>query len=674
KDCRSKQGNIARSTVYQELDLDDNWDIVSADFDDSSVYSILEGEEEDDESDNEQEEEDNQFSHHAFMFHPGSPTKITKSVGFAKTSDYKGGLAVQVNAVIKQNNTLLYLATKQIQKLVELEEKSDKLKQEIEKEVQPADLEDSISSLSKRLDSFSISGKLPICYTDHGLILGHVRIPSRVAVNERLNRSVSLRFERYRQTPQPPRYSVDQHDREVIRNDNLDEDEEHFIGICLQTPQEEHISYDVCFCENCLNEARILEEEPLNKVRRFYKPNSSMQWSWESCNWLGADEFSDDEVTPGKVTILEERSDWDDDERSGGKVLVIQERLAQNQQEFLDEYLPQWDEHLAIQKQELESEWENPFAAKRGENHTILHLSKEEENDDLPYPKPDYHFGYPQGKSKIFSAGYGEYYNSQWTLPPAWIESGVMLVLPADLGLWVGNLATKSEDYIFLQQKSFLPKLPPSLSKKIEESFRTKHPGLNSGFLHAIKFTHTFVSEMCKDAALAKELRDLSLCSAIPIPGYYKNNRKKKEGHFAKDCRSKQGNIARSAVYQELDLDDNWDIVSADFDDSSVYSISEGEGDTHQNISVMVQDTPIEETVFMAIKEDDEIDSEEEDNQSSHYVFMFHPGPPTKIAELVQAVRSWKPNKELPAKIKNVSMNGRKTRLPTIPSAITVGY
>ncbi|GJT48750.1 Orf y [Tanacetum coccineum] len=372
----------------------------------------------------------------------------------------------------------------------------------------------------------------------------------------------------YRQTPQPPRYSVDQHDREVIRNDNLDEDEEHFIGICLQTPQEEHISYDVCFCESCLNEARILEEEPLNKVRRSNKPKRSRQRSWERWSTLGepsgkwdyyvkydappdttpieeiaatgwGDEFSDDEVTPGKVTILEERSDWDDDERSGGKVLVIQERLAQNQQEFLDEYLPQWDEHLAIQKQELESEWENPFAAKRGENHTILHLSKEEENDDLPYPKfrnfkqvaaqiikkheehafpstsqeestqsyqpphdsimgpsvyppaqqnpqpfyrPDYQFGYPQGKGKTFSGGYGEYYNSQWTLPPAWTESRVMLVLPAD-------------------------------------------PSLRS--LPAIKFTHTFVSKMCKDAALAKELRDLSLCSAIPIPGYYKNNRNK---------------------------------------------------------------------------------------------------------------------------------------------------
>ncbi|GKC68547.1 hypothetical protein Tco_1101145 [Tanacetum coccineum] len=47
-----------------------------------------------------------------------------------------------------------------------------------------------------------------------------------------------------------------------------------------------------------------------------------------------------------------------------------------------------------------------------------------------------------------------------------------------------------------------------------------------------------------------------------------------------------------------------------DFDDSSVYSISEGEGDTLQNISVMVQDTLVEEAVFMAIEEDDESDNE----------------------------------------------------------------
>ncbi|GJY94187.1 Orf y [Tanacetum coccineum] len=529
----------------------------------------------------------------------------TPTVGFAKTYDYKGGLDVQVNAVIKQNNTILYLATKQSQKLIELEEKFDKLKQEIhmiiEKEVQPADLEDSISSLAKRLDSFSISGKLPmkridgkihvfedpnkifkeqnnynrtleaavdperhleisrerranlvpseviysnnrstarhrvykhyseqrilcigenqinlrLCneesyeslrnsglqhihlgifmirlhallrrsagtnaivvlrdtrwedsrqiiasmevdllagtqlfYTfpdmilsvndfhnhvevaiqtheydtwqggksnllitmaltgrlsntrymgfqysvenvvDHLTTTGITTIPSEIRSIKELE-GMSWHLKLPEQTsvcvPSRLRYSVDQHDREILGNDNLDEDEEYFIGIGLQTPQEEHISYDICSCKSCLNEARILEEEPLNKVRRSNKPKRSRQKSWERWSTLGepfgkwdyyvrydappdttlieeiavtgwGDEFSDNEVTPGKVTILEKRSDWDDDERSGGKVLVIQERLAQNQQEFLDEYLPQWDENIAIQKQELESE------------------------------------------------------------------------------------------------------------------------------------------------------------------------------------------------------------------------------------------------------------------------------------------------------------------------------
>ncbi|GJT59728.1 Orf y [Tanacetum coccineum] len=101
----------------------------------------------------------------------------------------------------------------------------------------------------------------------------------------------------------------------------------------------------------------------------------------------------------------------------------------------------------------------------------------------------------------------------------------------------------------------------------------TKYLGLNSGVLPAIKFTHNFVSKMCKDAALAKELRDLSLCSAIPIPGMA----------FAKELQRKHGNIARSTVYQELDLDDNWDIVFTRLMISSVkqYSQKKGECDTH---------------------------------------------------------------------------------------------
>ncbi|GJS49360.1 hypothetical protein Tco_0599481 [Tanacetum coccineum] len=95
------------------------------------------------------------------------------AVGFAKTSYYKGGLTNQVNVVIKQNNTLLYLASKQSQKLIELEEKFDRLKQKIhtiiEKEIQLADLEDTISSLAKRFDNFSIS-ELP---TQEGQIRGY---------------------------------------------------------------------------------------------------------------------------------------------------------------------------------------------------------------------------------------------------------------------------------------------------------------------------------------------------------------------------------------------------------------------------------------------------------------------------------------------------------------------
>ncbi|GKA88517.1 Orf y [Tanacetum coccineum] len=217
-----------------------------------------------------------------------------------------------------------------------------------------------------------------------------------------------------------------------------------------------------------------------------------------------------------KVTILEERSDWDDDERdwddderSGGEILVIQERLAQNQQDFLDEYLPQWDENLAIQKKESESEWENPFAAKRGENHnhTILHLSKEEnDDDDLPYPK---FRNFKQMAAKIIK---------------------------------------KHEENAF-----------PSSSSQIESTQSYQPPMIKHRRRRSILFS----------------------------------------------------------------------------------------------ISVMVQDTPIEETVFMAIEVDESDDDlEEEDNQFGHHAFMFHPGPPTKIAEMVQSVGSWKPDKELPVKSK----------------------
>ncbi|GKB39105.1 hypothetical protein Tco_0884047 [Tanacetum coccineum] len=69
----------------------------------------------------------------------------------------------------------------------------------------------------------------------------------------------------------------------------------------------------------------------------------------------------------------------------------------------------------------------------------------------------------------------------------------------------------------------------------------------------------------------------------------------------------------------------------------------------------MVQDTPFEEAAFMAIEGINESDDEQsiEEDYYSHHAFMFHPGPPTKIADMVQSAGSWKPDKELPTQSKS---------------------
>nr|GEX30126.1 hypothetical protein MA16_Dca018881 [Tanacetum cinerariifolium] len=324
--------------------------------------------------------------------------------------------------------------------------------------------------------------------------------------------------------------------------------------------------------------AEVLYSNNRSTIRYSNKHNPNRR----DCSNRWGVEFSDSKVTPGKVTILDKKDDWDDDERSVGEIIIIQEKLAQNQQDFLVEYLPQWDDQLAIQKKKLEMKWENTFAAKRGEDNIVLHLSKnEEKDDDLLYLK---FRKFKQLVAQIinkheeysFATAADTESNTSYQPPPDAIigpvvyplarqnpqptyKQTISLVILKEEAMLLTNdttstiihngpttgmdiimsnacLTNKSRIILAIKsQKLYFPstieklfaKLPPSLSKKIEESFKAKHHGLSAGVFPAIKFSHTFVSEMCKDAALAKELRDLSLCSAIPIPGYYKNNRKK---------------------------------------------------------------------------------------------------------------------------------------------------
>lgn len=173
-------------------------------------------------------------------------------------------------------------------------------------------------------------------------------------------------------------------------------------------------------------------------------------------------------------------------------------------------------------------------------------------------------------------------------------------------------------------------KMPQDIGKEIEKAFLEKYGGSIVSVMPRIHFTYQYLAEMCKKAALQRSLKDLSFCGKMQLPGFGKTVGKKyglrksktykgkphdthvrvfkkkrarmvrkckcficgEEGHFARECKKKSGNIARAAVLDQLDLPQDYDVVSVDNNESESSAIcSFSEGETGYTMR--------EETIFM---------------------------------------------------------------------------
>ncbi|KAJ4804401.1 polyprotein [Rhynchospora pubera] len=189
----------------------------------------------------------------------------------------------------------------------------------------------------------------------------------------------------------------------------------------------------------------------------------------------------------------------------------------------------------------------------------------------------------------------------------------------------------------------FFRKMPPIIGGEIEKAFAEKYPGNTVGVIPRIHFTYQYLAEQCKRVALQRSLKDLSFCSRIPVPGYYQRNKKYglrkaktyrgkphdthirvfkrkhadkvrkckcficgEEGHFARNCTRQKGNIARAAIVENLDLDDDWDVLSVDQnepDSDAICSFSEGEGSTSQSLMAGINEVPYETAMMITSEE-----------------------------------------------------------------------